>query len=68
MRCATNGLRPHLLLFLPTSRGYGPDMERDPFIPSGEDAVPDDVSPTEDQDAQPPGPDEDHAVEETGAD
>ena len=40
-------------------------MERDPSIPSGEDAVPDDVSPTEHDDAQPPDVDEDHVVEES---
>ena len=40
-------------------------MERDPFIPSGEDAVPDEVSPTEHDDAQPPDADEDHVVEES---
>ena len=41
------------------------DTERDEFIPSGEDAVPDDVEVTEDQDAEPPEADDDHAVEET---
>ena len=43
-------------------------MERDPFIPSGEDAVPDDVDLSEDIDAEPPDADDDHVVEETDAD
>ena len=42
--------------------------ERDELTPSGDDAVPDDVSPTEHDDAQPPDADEDRAVEETDGD
>ncbi len=42
-------------------------MEREEeLVPSGEDAVPADVSPTEHDDAQPPDPDDDHVVEDTG--
>jgi hypothetical protein len=40
-------------------------MEKDPLTPSGEDAVPDDVSPTEHDDAQPPEAGDEHVVEET---
>ena len=40
-------------------------MERDEVTPSGEDAVPDEVSGDEHEEAQPPDADEDHVVEET---
>ena len=43
------------------------ERERDEPIPSPGDAVPDDVGLTDDKDVQPPDVDEDHVVEETGA-
>jgi hypothetical protein len=43
------------------------ETERDDFIPSGDDGVPDEVNADDHEQAQPPDADDDHVVEETGS-